>query len=586
MPYDPTDNLTAALLPHDTFWAIEPLAGMRLWELCRGQNLHVHMAEVAAKTPQSKGEDEDKPSKPYMMLDGVAILGLTGPLTKSPTSMGMGTSTIRFRQQLRAARRDDDVQSAIIVADSPGGSVAGTADAADEVAAFASLKPIVGYVEDGCCSAAYWILSQCSQVFANRTALTGSIGTVMVLNDSSKMYSRLGMEPVVFGTGKFKGAGTPGVALTDEQRTYFQGIVNSLNAHFVAAVQPARGMSAEQMETLLEAGVHVGADAMALNLIDGIGTLDDAHAWALAYAGRPAAAIAGRTQGVSARLPRWQEVVAAQEAATAQTPVATEQVLVAPSVEVEATTEVSAIGGTTRTAPILPASHTPTIPATDAGRTPTQWKESKMDLRQSLVNTLKRLNLNHMAVAVVAATDDSTEAMACALSSEVEAEVEKRVQANSMIMACDGAGLKQPSDLRALMDLAEIGRASIFDAQVEAKAEAIRAYGAEQGALIGAQVMHMPLAQIKTMRKAWSAQANAAFDIPADGKTPATRFTAPRQNPEALDATGADDKKPKTAWEQLTPYQREIGLKMGMSTAQKQETFAQERLSAFDKAVA
>ena len=48
----------------------------------------------------------------------------------------------------------------------------------------------IAYIDDCACSAAYWIASQASEVYANPTASFGSIGVYVVLIDSSAAAER------------------------------------------------------------------------------------------------------------------------------------------------------------------------------------------------------------------------------------------------------------------------------------------------------------------------------------------------------------------------------------------------------------
>ena len=275
MSNETIQNLTAAVMPHDAMWCIEPIAGRRLWDQLKQHNMQQHVTIFAAQQA-AKGEAE-KPPKQFMMEGSTAVFTLAGPMTKSPTSWSSGTSTVRLRRQIDLARQDDDVTGAVMIIDSPGGSVAGTADLAAEIAKFRAAKTIVAYVEDCCCSAALWCASQCSAIYANSTALVGSQGTVMVIDDTSRQAQNEGIEPVVFATGKYKGAGTDGTQLRPEHRAYFQSIVDDLNSHFVAALRAGRPqITDEQMEQIASAAVYVGAAAQDLGLIDGIATLPDA----------------------------------------------------------------------------------------------------------------------------------------------------------------------------------------------------------------------------------------------------------------------------------------------------------------------
>lgn len=243
---------------------------MQLQSVLSGIDAQAHRDEFEARgggslDPRQLGVD---------VQDGVAIVSIVGPMTKSPTSFDPGASTVLARRQIRAAAADDAVRAILLRIDSPGGSVSGTDDLAQDVAAARGKKPCYAYIEDMGCSAAYWVASQCNKVFASKTALVGSIGTYMALTDYSRMAENAGIRVHVISTGKLKGAGVPGAPITDEQLASFKQTVDDLNAHFLAAVAKGRRMARAKVEALADGGVHVGEKAVALGLVDEIASFD------------------------------------------------------------------------------------------------------------------------------------------------------------------------------------------------------------------------------------------------------------------------------------------------------------------------
>jgi len=161
------------------------------------------------------------------------------------------------------------------VIDSPGGTVAGTRDLADEVARAAKQKPVVAYIEDLGASAAYWIASQANKIYANPTAIVGSIGTYGVICDFSAQAAMIGVKVHVLRAGQFKGAGEPGTEITPEQLAEWQRIVDQLNEHFVRGVAAGRkGLSLAAVRELADGRAHVGEAAVTLGLVDGVQSFD------------------------------------------------------------------------------------------------------------------------------------------------------------------------------------------------------------------------------------------------------------------------------------------------------------------------
>lgn len=228
--------------------------------------------------PESAYGDGEGESRPYEVQRGVAILSLSGPLTKADTCaswwMG-GTSTATFRRKLRQAEKDPQVKKILLVIDSPGGEVDGTSDLAEDVSRINAKKPVVAYASDLCASAAYWIGSQAGEFYANSTATVGSIGTYMTIADRSEQAARSGIKVHVISTGPQKGAGVQGTAITEAHLAEFQTYVDALNAEFLAAVAKGRKMSAEKVAELATGQVWVGKKAAELGLVDKIESLDN-----------------------------------------------------------------------------------------------------------------------------------------------------------------------------------------------------------------------------------------------------------------------------------------------------------------------
>jgi hypothetical protein len=107
-------------------------------------------------------------------------------------------------------------------------------------------------------------------------AMVGSIGVFMVAEDASSQADRLGIKVHVVRAGAFKGAGVPGTEITGEQLAEWQRNINVFYGHFVEAVATGRGLAADKVrDELADGRVYVGADALALKLVDGVQSFDD-----------------------------------------------------------------------------------------------------------------------------------------------------------------------------------------------------------------------------------------------------------------------------------------------------------------------
>lgn len=271
-------TLANAALLHDFIWAIEPKSGASLEAQLRGINAAHHRIDVesGALEPVSASTLGAAPdTKPYDMVGKAAIISIVGPMTKGGNSFSMSGSTVGARRLIRQAAADPDVKSIVLRLDSPGGAFAGTMDLAEEITRARNAKTVVAYAEDLCCSAAYWVACACESIYANDGAVVGSIGTYMVVEDSSRMADQMGVTVHVISSGPLKGAGVEGAEVTDDQRAAWQVLIDDITAKFLAAVKSGRGLDLTPGEMPADGDSWIASKAEALGLIDGVVSLDD-----------------------------------------------------------------------------------------------------------------------------------------------------------------------------------------------------------------------------------------------------------------------------------------------------------------------
>lgn len=257
-------------------WSIDAARGSALFQHAASMDLAAHVA--SSKTPRLESSidmmDLTSPSDPAR-TQRIATVFATGTLTKAGTSIDSSSSLAQFRRDVRQVAADPSVDGILLLIDSPGGTVAGTADAAAAVAEAAAVKPVFAYVEDLAASAAYWIASQADTITANHaTAMVGSIGTYLVVYDSSQAAKNAGIKAHLFTTGPLKGAGAPGTPITPEQAQHFQQMVEQTNQQFLLAIAKGRQLEAGYVETLATGATWLANEALSVGLIDQIAGLD------------------------------------------------------------------------------------------------------------------------------------------------------------------------------------------------------------------------------------------------------------------------------------------------------------------------
>lgn len=240
---------------------------------------HQDGVEAAASDPNVVGEMSGDFFKVryYIEPGGIARVPFFGQVTKGSSSFG-GASSVWTRQSIRKAIDDDRITAILLHVDSPGGTVSGAGDLADDVKAADDEKPVYTYIEDLGASAAYWIGCQARKVFANPTALVGSIGTMTYVEDTSGAYEKAGIKVTLIATGPLKGQWVDGNPVSEEYIASVRQEVEDLNAHFQAGVTRGRGLEGDDLAAVSDGQCFIASKAQQLGLVDDVCTLQAAMA--------------------------------------------------------------------------------------------------------------------------------------------------------------------------------------------------------------------------------------------------------------------------------------------------------------------
>lgn len=212
---------------------------------------------------------------------GIAVLPLYGVVTQRGNAMddmsGPGSvSTQMFTQTLRETVADDSVGAIIIDIDSPGGSVYGVQELADEIYAARGQKPVIGYANSLAASAAYWLGSQATEFHVTPSGEVGSIGVISAHEDWSKFNEDAGIAVTYITAGEFKAEGNPDQPLSAEALAFQQSRVDDYYAAFVKGVARGRGVNVGAVKADMGKGRCFGADqAMAAKMVDAVSTFDE-----------------------------------------------------------------------------------------------------------------------------------------------------------------------------------------------------------------------------------------------------------------------------------------------------------------------
>jgi protease-4 len=129
-------------------------------------------------------------------------------------------------------------------------------------------------------SGGYYIACGADQIFAEPTSVTGSIGVFGVLPLIEDLAERWGVRAEHVTTHPNAMLYSPMKSLTPAARQEIKGQIKRVYSTFLQRVAAGRGMSVEKVNDIAQGRVWSGADAVQVGLVDSLGGLRDAVAYA------------------------------------------------------------------------------------------------------------------------------------------------------------------------------------------------------------------------------------------------------------------------------------------------------------------
>jgi protease-4 len=199
---------------------------------------------------------------------------------------GVGSTTMI--EAIREAETDDNVKAIVLRVDSPGGSALASDLIWNEL--IKCKKPVVASMGDVAASGGYYISMAARKIYAEPGTLTGSIGVVGGKIVTGKLFNWLGLKTDVIARGANSGLNSSDQPWNDSERRVMLGLMQDTYDQFLDKALEGRKkagveMNKEKLLTLAGGRIWTGRQAKAAELIDELGTLDDAVAGAKKLAG-------------------------------------------------------------------------------------------------------------------------------------------------------------------------------------------------------------------------------------------------------------------------------------------------------------
>lgn len=217
--------------------------------------------------------------------DNIAIVYASGQIIDGEgDDTKIGSTTLSAA--IRKVRTDKKVKAIVMRVNSPGGSAVASEVIRREVELAAKEKPVIVSMGSYAASGGYWISSTADYIFADPNTLTGSIGVFGTFpNLKGFLNDKVGLTFDEVKTNENADFGSLYKPLTPYQMTMMQKNVTDTYDEFITLVSETRGLRKTFVDSIGQGRVWSGTDAIAIGLVDELGGIDKAIAYAADKAG-------------------------------------------------------------------------------------------------------------------------------------------------------------------------------------------------------------------------------------------------------------------------------------------------------------
>lgn len=214
----------------------------------------------------------------------ILLLDISGTISEQEKTSGLlgGSlpSTVSLiRESLQKAEQDDRIRAVILRINSPGGSVTASDIIRHDIIEFKKRRnvPVLACILAVGASGGYYVATAADEIIAHPTAVTGSIGVILMKFNVAGLMAKLGVEEQTIKSGDKKDILSLFRRATPEEEKLAQEIINQYHNRFLDMIvaRPGNKLSLDQLRKLADGRIFTAEQAFRVHLIDKTGYLDD-----------------------------------------------------------------------------------------------------------------------------------------------------------------------------------------------------------------------------------------------------------------------------------------------------------------------
>ena len=208
-----------------------------------------------------------------LLKDKIAIIYAEGEIDGLSQD---GIDSEKLSKTIRKARRDSSIKAIVFRVNSPGGSALGSEIIWREVKLAKETKPVVVSMGDLAASGGYYISCAADKIIAQPVTLTGSIGIFGLIPNMQGLMKKIGVAFDGVKTNRFADMPSTVRPFTKDEKALMQSYIEHGYQMFITRCADGRSTTTEKIDEVGQGRVWSGVNAVSIDLVDTLGSINDA----------------------------------------------------------------------------------------------------------------------------------------------------------------------------------------------------------------------------------------------------------------------------------------------------------------------
>ena len=180
---------------------------------------------------------------------------------------------------LENINKSTNAKALLVSINSPGGTFVSSKELYDKIKEISKKMPVVTYMREMATSGGYLVSLASQKIFSNIGTITGSVGVILQTAEITELLKKIGINPIIIKSGNLKATPNPLEGVSEKDSEYLNNIIKSMQLEFLNILSENRAVENETLRIISDGRIFTGKQAKELNLVDFIGSKNDAIQW-------------------------------------------------------------------------------------------------------------------------------------------------------------------------------------------------------------------------------------------------------------------------------------------------------------------